>query len=142
MKTLGVYLIFCIFLLSCKANYYAGNKKEMKITYLRVFKMSYFRSVLREGFNNSEAFKSIFENQFSGYGEPLLYLEDLKLIKNLAIEANIKLTKDSIERIGRVGEGTEGRHVIAYALEAYNSKWLDSLAKARYKFFKKIYGHY
>lgn len=114
----------------------------MKITYLRVFKMSYFRSVLREGFNNSEAFKSIFENQFSGYGEPLLYLEDLKLIRNLAIEANIKLTKDSIERIGRVGEGAEGRHVIAYALEAYNSKWLDSLAKARYKFFKKIYGHY
>jgi hypothetical protein len=142
MKIICISLILCLLLLSCKATYQVGRKNEMKTTYLRVFKMTYFRNILKEGFNNSEAFKSIFENQFSGYGEPLLYLEDLKLIKTLAKEANLKLTKDSIERIGRVGEGAEGKHVVAYALEEYNSKWLDSLAKARYKFFKKIYRHY
>jgi len=114
----------------------------MKNIYLRVFKMAYFSSVLKEGFNNSEAIKSILDNQFSGYGEPILYPEDLKLINDFAKEANVKLTKDSIERVGRVAEGAEAKNVIAYAIEAYNSKWLDSLAKARYKCFKKIYRRY
>lgn len=142
MKIICISLILCLLLLSCKATYQVGRKNEMKTTYLRVFKMSYFYSVLREDFNNSEAFKSIFDNQFSGYGENILSVEDEKLLKNFAKEANLKLTRDSIERIGRVGEGSEGKHVIAYALEEYNSKWLDSLAKARYKFFKKMYRHH
>lgn len=142
MKIIYSCLIFFLLLLSCQATYQVGRKNEMKTTYLRVFKITYFKNILKEGFNNTEAIKSIVDNQFSGYGEPLIYLEDLKLIKNLAVEANIKLTKDSIERVGRVVEGLEGKHVIAYALEVYNSKWLDSLAKARYKFFKKIYRRY
>jgi len=114
----------------------------MKNIYLRVFKMAYFSSVLKEGFNNTEAIKSIVDNQFSGYGEPILYPEDLKLISDFAKKANVRLTKDSIERIGRVAEGAEGKYVIAYAIESYNSKWLDSLAKARYKYFKKNYSPY
>jgi hypothetical protein len=142
VRKISSYLIFCLLLIGCKATYQGGQKKEMKNIYLRVFKMAYFSSVLKEGFNNSEAIKSIVDNQFSGYGEPILYPEDLKLINDFAKEANVKLTKDSIERIGRVAEGAEGKYVIAYAIEAYNSKWLDSLAKARYKYFKKIYRRY
>ena len=46
---------------------------------------------------------------------------------------NIKMTSDSVNRIGNVAEGAEGKHVLAYILNRLESKWLESLAKERYK---------
>jgi hypothetical protein len=40
---------------------------------------------------------------------------------------------DSTNRIGMVSEGAEGKHILSYLITKYESKWIDSVAKVRYK---------
>jgi hypothetical protein len=40
---------------------------------------------------------------------------------------------DSMDRIGRVAEGAEGKHPLDFIIEKLNSKWLDSLSRKRYR---------
>ncbi len=40
---------------------------------------------------------------------------------------------DSTNRIGMVAEGAEGKHVLAYLISKYERRWIDSVAKVRYK---------
>lgn len=71
----------------------------------------------------------------SGYGEPILSIEDLTLIDSFSKVDNQSIVLDSIRRVGRVGEGVQGKQILSFALFRYQSKWLDSLAKERYKIF-------
>ena len=43
------------------------------------------------------------------------------------------MMEDSTNRIGMVAEGAEGKHVIGYLISKFEHKWIDSLAKVRYK---------
>ena len=79
--------------------------------------------------------KNILVIDRSGYGEPILSIQDIQFIDSLANIDNNTMVQDSLNRIGRVAEGAQGKPVFAYAMYKYQSKWLDSLAKARYKIY-------
>lgn len=73
----------------------------------------------------------------SVYGEPILSADDYSFLDSLAIAENQKMTQDSVNRIGKVSEGAQGKRVFDYVLQRMNSKWLDSIAKERSKPFVK-----
>jgi hypothetical protein len=130
-----ILILFYILLIGCKTQYQVSYKKQMKESYLYEFKMGYFKSLLLEAFNRSDEIKNILLHDRSGYGEPILSLQDIKLTDSLIKIDNQILIQDSINKIGSVGEGAQGKHVFTYALYKFQSKWLDSLAKERYKIF-------
>jgi hypothetical protein len=51
------------------------------------------------------------------------------------------MAQNSIDTSGREIEGAIGKPIFAYALYQYQSKWLDSLAKARHKVHEYIINH-
>jgi hypothetical protein len=89
--------------------------------------------LLIKSYNNSNDIQNIINLDRSGFTEPILTSKDYKLIDSLTTADNIKLTTDSTSSIGKVAEGTEGKHILGYVLMRLESKWLDSLAKKRYK---------
>jgi hypothetical protein len=105
--------------------------------YLSEFKLNYFRTLLKKGFNNSESVRNIIAFDSSGFTEIIMSMEDFKLIDSFTNIDHSYLLQDSINKIGRVAEGAEGKAVLGYALNKYQSKWLDSLAKARRKVYWK-----
>ncbi len=107
--------------------------KEYKLLYIDQFKLTYLRKVLRAGFNQSEAINNLVEFDRSGFTEPLLSEEDYRLIDSLVYIDNLQMMADSTNSIGRVAEGAEGKHVFGFILNKLESKWIDSLAKRRYK---------
>lgn len=137
MKKNIYILISYVLLTSCKIQY--GSKQyyhQMRESYLYAFKMNYFQRLLLEGFNRSDEIKNILILDRSGYGEPILSNQDIKITDSLVKIDNEIMVQDSLNSIGRVGEGAQGKHVFAYALYRYQGKWLDSLAKERYKIYK------
>ena len=111
-----------------------SNRKMNKEVYIDQFKLTYFRELLLKSYNNSKDIQNIIELDRSGFTEPILTFEDYKIIDSITTNDNIKLTADSTNRIGRVAEGSEGKHILGYAINKIKSKWLDSLANKRYKF--------
>ncbi len=107
--------------------------KDFKKTYLEQFKIIYTRRLLQVGFNNSTSINSILDTDPRGFTEPILSKSDYELIDSLVFEDNLFMMADSTNRIGRVAEGAEGKHVLGYLIGKYESKWIDSLAKIRYK---------
>lgn len=122
---------------SCKSTNFKSNFEQIKQSYLYDFKMTYFKKLLLESFNHSSAIKEILLIDRSGYGEPILSSFDYGLIDSLVKISNKKMVKDSTQSLGRVGEGAEGKRIFDFALRTYESKWLDSLAKVRYKKYVK-----
>lgn len=108
-------------------------KREYKSLYIDQFKLTYFRKILQAGFNQSEAIKTVIKFDRSGFTEPLLTEDDYHLIDSLVYIDNLQMIADSIKRIGRVAEGAEGKHVFDYILNKFGSKWIDSVARHRYK---------
>jgi hypothetical protein len=106
---------------------------QFKSIYLDQFKLKYTRRLLKAGFNNSTSINSILETDPKGFTEPILSKSDYQLIDSLVFEDNLFMMADSTNRIGMVAEGAEGKHVLGYLIGKYESKWLDSLAKVRYK---------
>ncbi len=137
MKKITLKLICIILLAGCKPSYQATYKMQMKDAFINAFKLTYFTKVFYEGFNRPTEIKEKFATDGSGYGEPLLSMEDYALIDSFVASDNKQMYKDSINRIGTVSEGSQGKHVLSYALSKYQSKWLDSLARARYKIYKR-----
>ena len=120
--------------LQCTSSHNVTAQKAMyKSIYLDQFKLTYVRKLLIKGFNNSEAIQSIIHFDRSEFTEPILTMEDLQLIDSLTTIDNLKMKMDSTNTIGRVAEGAEGKHPLAYILNRFTSKWLDSLASKRYK---------
>lgn len=133
IKTKMMVLIVCILILSCKSFTGLSYSQQMKEIYLYIFKLTYFKKLLLIGYNNSPEIKEVILTDQSGFSEIILTPADYLLIDSLVRIDNSILVQDSLNRIGRVAEGAEGKRIISYALEKYQSRWLDKLAKQRYK---------
>lgn len=133
MRLIILFLILII-ASSCRTS---KENRQIKEIYLGEFKMTYFKSLLKKGFNNSKSYNEAIEIDNSHYGEPILSLDDLHCIDSLTTIGNRFMVIDSIERIGRTAEGTEGKVIFYYAIEKYNSKWLDSISKQHLKKYWK-----
>jgi len=138
MKKSNYKIIFCVLLAAaCKAPQVSEtDQNQIEESYVYDFKINYFRKLLREGFNNSDAIRNVLASDHSGYGEPILSEDDQKLIDSLVKIDNKNMVSDSLKRIGTVAEGAQGKHVLDYSLFKYQSKWLDSIAKARFQMYK------
>ena len=108
-------------------------RKEYKSIYIDQFKLTYFRQLLIKGYNNSKAIQEIIKFDHSGFTEPILTLDDYKLIDSLTTVVGKKMQIDSTNSIGRVAEGAEGKHPLGFILYNLTSKCLDSIAHKRYK---------
>ena len=131
-----IFLLFMISIIGsqCSNTHKSTSQRKMyKSIYVDQFKLTYFRQMLIKGYNNSKAVREIIDFDQSGFTEIILTTDDYKLIDSLTNADNQKLKLDSIARIGRVAEGAEGKHILGLILEKLENKWLDSLAKARYK---------
>lgn len=130
-------MIFILSLISCKPGYEVTYKKQMKEAYINDFKLIYFTKLFDVGFDYPKEIMEKFKKDGSGYSEPLLSGEDIQLINQFVKIDNQQMISDSIQRIGTVAEGAQGKNVLSFLLTKYNSKWLDRLAKTRYKIYKK-----
>ncbi|MEP6951095.1 MAG: hypothetical protein ABI863_17535 [Ginsengibacter sp.] len=101
--------------------------------YIDQFKLTYFRQLLVKGFNDSKAVQEVIQFDKSGFTEPILTIDDFRLIDSLTTLDNLKMEMDSTNTIGRVAEGAEGKHPLGFILNKLDSKWLDSLANKRYQ---------
>ena len=127
-------------LTSCSQNKLSRSyNKQMKESYIYNFKIIYFKKSLIQGFNNTEEVRNFISKDNSGFSENILTLEDYHIVDSFIKIDNYIMIKDSIGSIGRVAEGAEGKQVFTNALYKFNSKWLDSLAKARWKLSKDNY---
>lgn len=134
IKQIVTVLLFIFLFVQCKTMKQNRHEiKDFKKTYLEQFKLTYTRRLLKAGFNNSTSINSILETDPKGFTEPILSKSDYELIDSLVFEDNLFMMADSTNRIGRVAEGAEGKHVLGYLIGKYESKWIDSLAKIRYK---------
>lgn len=107
-------------------------KAQYKDIYLDQFKLIYFRQLLIKSYNNSNAIREIIDADHSGFTEPLLTEEDYKIIDSLTTIDNKYLVADSIEG-SRRAEGSQGKRPLGFIMSKQSSKWLDSLAKNRFK---------
>jgi hypothetical protein len=135
MKKAAYSMMLCLFFFSCKIQNTRQSAEKMHEPFIYVFKMTYFKKLLTEGFDRSPSIKEILQRDGSDYGEPILQQEDYSLIDSLVKIDNETMKQDSVKRVGRVSEGFQGKHVFNYTLSKYQSRWLDSLAETRYKAF-------
>ncbi len=133
MKTIFlIILLTFLLIISCKSTNSIYNK-QMKEAYIHSFKLTYYENLMIKGFNNSEELKFLISSDRSGFSEILLSIEDYNLIDSLTTKDNQIMLNDSIDRIERVAEGSDGKRVLEFSINKYNSKWIDDLAKQRYK---------
>ena len=109
---------------------------EYKEIYINQFKLTYFRLLLQRGYNESNALHELLKSDNSGFTEPVLSISDYKLIDSLVEIDNLRLVQDSINSVGRVAEGAEGKHVLQFILDKLENRRLDSIANKRYYFAK------
>lgn len=131
-------LLLSILINSCTSLKKNHKSNVLKEPFLYSFKLVYFQKLLLEGYNHSTEIKTILsQDKSTGYGEPLLSKEDYKIIDSCAAINNQKMIQDSLQKIGKVSEGMQGKHIFTFALNGFQSKWLDSLAKARFEVYRK-----
>jgi hypothetical protein len=134
IKQLAIFLFLMFFFVQCRTMKENRTEiKQFKSTYLYQFKLTYTRKLLQAGFNQSAAINNILETDPKGFTERILSDADYKLIDSLVYRDNQIMMTDSTNRIGMVAEGAEGKNVIEYLIDKYESKWIDSVAKVRYK---------
>ena len=134
---LSLVTIVILFFASCKTSKDSASYRKMyKEIYIDQFKLTYVRKLLIKSYNNSTDIQNIINLDRSGFTEPILTIDDYRLIDSLTKVDNNKLTMDSTNSIGRVAEGAEGKHILGYVIGKIQSKWLDSLANKRYKYAK------
>lgn len=130
----SLLLTFFVIGLQCKRGYHTTSHKAIyKSLYVDQFKLTYFRKLLIKVYNNSDAIQQIIRSDRSGFTEPILTMEDLKIIDSLTTLDNQMMTADSTNAIGRVAEGAEGKHILGFIMRKMDGRRLDSLAKERYK---------
>jgi hypothetical protein len=134
-------LVVFIIGLQCKGTYNPTSQKSIyKAVYIDQFKLTYFRQVLKKGYNNSKAIQEIITSDHSGFTESILTEYDYKLIDSLTSADNEKMKIDSAKGNQRA-EGAQGKRPLDFILDRLNSKWLDSIANKQYKssWYKKMY---
>lgn len=133
MRSLIVLLIIVFLFAQCQSTKRTQFlRKEYKTIYIDEFKFTYFQRMLTKGYNNSKAVQEIIQLDHSGFKEPILSQEDLQLIDSLTTIDYQKILLDSAQGFRRA-EGAQGKRPLMFILDKYSSKWLDSLAKRRYK---------
>ena len=136
-STLSLLTILILLLVSCRTSKsLASHRKMYKKIYVDQFKLTYVRKLLIKSYNNTNDIQNIINLDRSGFTEAILTMDDYRLIDSLTKVDNNKLTIDSTNSIGQVAEGAEGKHILGYVIAKIQSKWLDSLAKKRYKYAK------
>jgi hypothetical protein len=134
IKQFTTVLLLMFLFVQCKTMKENRNEiKQFKSVYLHQFKLEYTLNLLQAGFNHSEAINSIISFDHSGFTEPILTTADHHIIDSLAYLDNQIMMTDSTNSIGMVAEGAEGKHIMSYLINKYESKWIDSVAKVRYK---------
>lgn len=137
LKSTATYFIALLLLLltftQCTSSRQRMLKQQYKEIYVHQFKLTYLKKLLQAGFNNSEEVNSLIAFDNSGFTEPVLTMDDYRLIERLVQADQQQMRADSVATIGRVAEGAEGKHVFSHILHKLEGKWLDSLAKERYK---------
>lgn len=134
IKQSSIALLLILFFAQCRTmKSYRHDKNQFKTVYLHQFKLDYTRKLLQAGFNHSEAIKSVLSFDHSGFSEPILSDADYHLIDSLVYQDNLNMMADSTNSIGKVAEGAEGKHILSCLIDKYEGKWIDSLAKVRYK---------
>jgi hypothetical protein len=134
MKFFLIKVSVCLILFSCKSLKSNTYNKRLKEAFIYDFKMTYFKKLLIEGFNRTDAIRSIVWGDNSGFAEIILSPDDYHMLDSIVKIDNDAMIKDSLDGFNRA-EGAQGKRVFAYALIKFESKWLDSLAKARSKIF-------
>lgn len=139
MKNKFFFICLTTILLGCKSSfeYTHTQKKQILNAYQGEFRLTYFEQLLKHGADTPAIVKRFLATDYSHYGEPLLSKQDRRIIDSL-VEADVKkIQKDALDRIGRTAEGTQGKHLMSYALHQYESNWLRKLVKKRTKLFWK-----
>jgi hypothetical protein len=138
MRYLGITIL--TFLFGCKQN---TNKSEsytsIKTLYTKEFKLVYFEELLKKGFNSDKGYLQATSIDRSNFAEPMVSPDDLKLIDSITFQDNQKMVLDSIQSILTRAEGAVGKQVFTYALDRYQSRWLDSIANSRFIIFSKYH---
>lgn len=119
--------------LQCRTT--SATSREIRIykgIYIDQFKFRYFKQALLESYNQSAAIREVLRQDHSGFTEGIITVADNILIDSLAKDLNRQLIADSLIGYMRA-EGSDGKRPFDFILERYKSKWLDSLAKKRYK---------
>jgi hypothetical protein len=130
-------LMMPLLFLACKTTRQTNTyTAQMKEAYLYDFKITYFKKLLLAGYNNSDDAKSLIRKDQSGFGEIILSPDDYNMLDSIVKIDNEVMIKDSLNG-NRRAEGTQGKRVLGYALNKYESKWLDSLADTRYKLYAR-----
>ena len=141
MKQFTLKISLCLILVSCKSNHTIIYNRQMKESFIYDFKITYFKKLLLVGYNKTDAIKSVVSEDQSGFSENILSMDDYNLLDSIVKVDNDVMLKDSI--VGnRRAEGTQGKRVLGYALNKYESKWLDSLANVRSRIFMKVFKTY
>ena len=136
-----IAVVLTVSLIGCTSYRSGIAKRQLKEAYIYSFKITYFKQLLFVGFNRTNEIQSLLLKDRSGYGEPILTKEDIYTIDSIVNIDNIKMCQDSVLSLGKIAEGAQGKRVFDYTLSKYNSKYLDSLANVRYKYFIKIYSN-
>lgn len=127
MKKTGIFFLIILMFYRCST-----LKQHEKKEYKERFKTELLCECLKYGFNESKEIKKLLkEDKSLVFDEPF----DKKhgVIEELAKLTYQKIRKDSINTIGKVAEGAEGKRVFQQCLKVYNSKKIDSLAILYYK---------
>ena len=94
-----------------------------KSTYIKQFKLTYFRQVLVKSYNNSEAIQEIIASDHSGFQESILTEDDYRLIDSLTTIDNEKIKIDSTKG-SRRAEGAKGKRPLEFILDELDGKYL------------------
>jgi hypothetical protein len=85
-----------------------------------------------KSYNNFECVRKIIGTDHSGFTEPILTTENHHLINSWTTIDNELLKIDSTE-CNRRAEGAKGKRPLGFILQKLGDKWLDILAKQRWK---------
>ncbi len=131
-------IIVCL-ITSCKPSQFSHSERnKMKEIYVHSFKMMYFKKMLLAGFRNSNEVKSILNEDHSNFSEIILTMDDYAFIDSIVVTDQAKVITDSAYSIGKRAEGAVGKRVFNFALNRYESKWLNDVAKKRSKSYSHI----
>lgn len=131
-------LISLFFLNGCKPfSKKIESVNSNKALYTEEFKLVYFKELLAKGFNSDIRYLQATSIDRSSFTEPILSSDDLELIDSITSLDNQKMVSDSIQSILKRAEGAAGKRVFKYALDRYQSRWLDSIANSRFIIFLK-----
>lgn len=127
-----VTFIWSALLISCAPS----MQQRYKQAYLDEFKLVYFKSCLKNGFDNDQI-NYLNQTDKSGMTEPILGTNVYGIIDNHSrLTANKAHKQSSIE--AGIPVEAQGIHLYAECLDAYTSKWLDSMARAEHKKQQRI----